>query len=251
MKFRRTPFLENNPGRLLLDDNLTKTFNNITDDLKKEITVQIQNEDSKRCLETESENKMPKKQVAELSKLSIEHHSKNEELEQYGRRLCLRVDGIPAVSNESSDDVMNLTKSLFKQANVSVPENVLDRAHRIGPVYNDRVSQKKCKSIIVRFTTSRHRTLFYRARKNIKSAEVKLDSTKSRFDLLKRANNHVKEICAINFFYTDVNCRLRVKFHDEKQEDIFSRRLKSCTISLIVKFKYALFYLSIILILQN
>ena len=117
---------------------------------------------------------MPKKQVAELSKLSIEHHSKNEELEQYGRRLCLRVDGIPAVSNESSDDVMNLTKSLFKQANVSVPENVLDRAHRIGPVYNDRVSQKKCKSIIVRFTTSRHRTLFYRARKNIKSAEVKL-----------------------------------------------------------------------------
>ena len=80
---------------------------------------------------------MPKKQVAELSKLSIEHHSKNEELEQYGRRLCLRVDGIPAVSNESSDDVMNLTKSLFKQANASVPENVLDRAHRIGPVYND------------------------------------------------------------------------------------------------------------------
>ena len=137
MKFRRTPFLENTPGRLLLDDNLTKTFNNIIDDLKKEITVQIQNEDSKRCQETESENKMPKKQVAELSKLSIEHHSKNEELEQYGRRLCLRVDGIPAVSNESSDDVMNLTKSLFKQANVSVPENVLDRAHRIGPVYND------------------------------------------------------------------------------------------------------------------
>ena len=57
---------------------------------------------------------MLKKQVAELSKLSIENQSKNEELEQYGRCLCLRVDGIPAVSNESSDDVMNLTKSLFK-----------------------------------------------------------------------------------------------------------------------------------------
>ena len=72
-----------------------------------------------------------------MSKLSIENHSKNEELEQNGMRLCLRVDGIPAVSNESSDDVMNLTKSLFKEAKVSVPENVLDHAHRIGPIYTD------------------------------------------------------------------------------------------------------------------
>ena len=48
---------------------------------------------------------MLKKQVAEFSKPSIENQSKNEEdLEQYGRRLCLRVDGIPAVSNESSDE---------------------------------------------------------------------------------------------------------------------------------------------------
>ena len=72
-----------------------------------------------------------------MSKLSIENHSKNEELEQNGMRLCLRVDGIPAVSNESSDDVMNLTKSLFKEAKVSVSENVLDCAHRIGPIYAD------------------------------------------------------------------------------------------------------------------
>ena len=31
----------------------------------------------------------------------------------------------------------------------------------------------------------------------------------------------MKEIRAINFCYADVNCRLRVKFHDEKQEEIF------------------------------
>ena len=43
------------------EEKLTKTFNNITDDLKKEITVQIQKEASKRCKEIESENKMPNK----------------------------------------------------------------------------------------------------------------------------------------------------------------------------------------------
>ena len=50
---------------------------------------------------------------------------------------------------------------------------------------------------------------------------MKLDLTKSRFNLLRKANDHVKEIPAISFCYVDVNCRLRVKFHDAKQKDIF------------------------------
>ena len=29
---------------------------------------------------------------------------KNEELEWYGRRVCVRVDGIPSVENEKSDE---------------------------------------------------------------------------------------------------------------------------------------------------
>ena len=58
--------------------------------------------------------------------------------------------------------------------------------------------------------------------KNLKSGfKVKFDLTKSRFNLLKKANNHVKEIPAINFCYADVNCHLLVKFHDAKQKDIF------------------------------
>ena len=119
----------------------------------------------------------------EFCKLSLENHSKNEELEQYGRRLCLRVNGVSAVSNQSADDTMNLTKSLFKEAKVSVPENVLYCSHRIGPIYNDRVSQKKCNSITVSIATFRHGIPFFRARKNLKSAKVKLDLTKLRFDL--------------------------------------------------------------------
>ena len=129
---------------------------------------------------------------------------------------------MPAVKNESSDDILEFTKSLFKEANVAFPDNVLDRAHRIGPSYTDRITSKKCKSIIVRFTTFRHRTLFYRARKNLKSGfKVKLNLTKSRFNLLTKANNHVKDIPAISFCYADVNCHLRVKSHDAKQQGIF------------------------------
>ena len=100
--------------------------------------------------------------------MNINNQSRNAELEKYGRRLCLRIDGVPRVKYESSDDVLEFTKSLFKEAKDAVPDNVLDRAHIIGSSYMDRVTNKKWKSIIVRFTTFRHRTLFYRARKNLK-----------------------------------------------------------------------------------
>ena len=111
---------------------------------------------------------MLKNQVVELRELNINNQSCNKELKQYGRRLCLRIDSVPTVQIESSDDVLEFTKSLFKEAKVAVPDNVLDRAHIIGSSYMDRVTNKKWKSIIVRFTTFRHRTLFYRARKNLK-----------------------------------------------------------------------------------
>ena len=77
------------------EEILTKTFNNIIADLKKEITKEIQHGVSKQCKQLDSENKMLKKQVVELRELNINNQSRNEELEQYGRRLCLRIDGVP------------------------------------------------------------------------------------------------------------------------------------------------------------
>ena len=38
----------------------------------------------------------------------------NEELEQYGRRLCVRIDGVPTVDNETSDEVRGKVKSQIK-----------------------------------------------------------------------------------------------------------------------------------------
>ena len=204
------------------EENLTNSFNNIIADLKKDITKEIENEVTKQCKQLDSENKMLKKQVAELRKANIDNQVQNEEIEQYGRRLCLRIDGVPTVKDETSDDVLKYTNSLFTEAKVDIPENVVDRAHRIGPTYTDKKSNKVCKSIIVRFTTFRHRTMFFRARKNLKKGvKVKLDLTKSRYNLLKQANEHVDEVPSIKFCYADVNCRLRVKFCDDKQKDLF------------------------------
>ena len=86
---------------------------------------------------------MLKKQLVELRELNINNQSRNEELEQYGRRFCLGIDGGHTVKNESSDHILDFTKSLFKEAKVEVSDNVLGRAHRIGPSHTDRITSKK------------------------------------------------------------------------------------------------------------
>ena len=202
--------------------SLTCTFNALINDLKAEITKEIKSEVSKQHEKLVSQNKMLQQQVSELGKLNFDNQAKNEELEQYGRHLCLCIDNIPLKNNKTSEDVLDSVKNLFELAEVNIFDMVVDRVHRIGRIYRDCTSNKNCKGIIVRFTTFRHRTMLYRVRSKLKGVKVRLDSTKSRYDLLNNANNHVKEIPTIRFCYVNVNCRLKVKFTSENQDVFFS-----------------------------
>ena len=56
---------------------------------------------------------------------------KNEELEQYGRRLYLRIEGFPPVENESLNDVLDMVKSLIKESGYEIPDAVINRAERV------------------------------------------------------------------------------------------------------------------------
>ena len=98
----------------------------------------------------------------------------NEELEQYGRRLCLRIGGVPSVEIENSDDILDKVKSLITEFGCEIPDAVIDRAHRIGKGYKNKTRNVPCKSIIVRFSTFRHRN-------KLKNAKVRLDLTKKRY----------------------------------------------------------------------
>ena len=44
---------------------------------------------------------------------------KNKELEQYDRKLCLRILGVPSV--EISDNVLNRVKSLIMESGCEIP----------------------------------------------------------------------------------------------------------------------------------
>ena len=112
-----------------------------------------------------------KAQNTQLHERCSESEKQIDELEQCGRKLCLRIPGISTEEKETSDSVLTkvITKEFIDQGGVNIPDSTIDRPHRIG----------KKKAVIVRFTTHGHRTLFYKAKKKIKSApEIHIDLTK-------------------------------------------------------------------------
>ena len=160
---------------------------NLKDEIIKEVEVMIKGKDEKIEL-LESKVAMLQTHVNNLKRSKCDY-SKVDDLEQYGRRLCLRIDGIKSSKDETSDQVLQIVKDKIKEANVEIPDLVLDRAHRVGKNYKDRNSQESCQSIIVRFSTFRHRTLLYRARKQFEGkCQIKLDLTKKRYAILYYLN---------------------------------------------------------------
>ena len=78
---------------------------------------------------------------------------------------CLRIKGIPRKEKGRSDEVLDQVRKLLEESEVTIPDAVLDRAHRIRKNNRDK---------IVRFTPFRHRTLFHRKRKTLKCKSVHL-----------------------------------------------------------------------------
>ena len=129
----------------------------------------------------------------------------------------LRVEGFPTENNESADDVLNKVRTLIKDSNVEIPDTVIDRAHRIGSRYKDRLTNQEHQSIIVRFTTFRHKNYVIqceieenKANANV-GIRIRLDLTKKRYAILLEARKTVEENPYVDYVLADVNCRLNVK----------------------------------------
>ena len=96
---------------------------------------------------------------------------------------------------------------------------MIDRAHRIGKGYVEKNSRKLCKSIIVRFSTFRHRTKFYRSRSKLKNnVKVKLDLTKNRYTIFTKAIETAKPSNVVDYVMVDINCRLKVVFKNGRSK---------------------------------
>ena len=163
-------------------------------------------EQKKIINELETKVSAPEFQVASLN-------DKAEESEQYSRRTCLRTEGVPLPKEErpkTAEEVVKIVKKLIAEAGVTIPDDAIDRAHRIGK--GKMVAGHRHRQIIVKFTTFRYRTLLYKARKVISPRyRIYLDLTKERKRVLDDINADLKERQLQNCFaFADINCRLCV-----------------------------------------
>ena len=84
-------------------------------------------------------------------------------MEEYGTRLCVRIDGVPTVDNNTSDEVLDKVKFVIEQISYDISDGVSNRFHRTGKRYNKKEkTNAPCENVIMRITTFRYRTMSYR-----------------------------------------------------------------------------------------
>ena len=153
--------------------------------------------------------------IVMLEKYIERIEDRNEENEQYQRRLCLRINGIEVSDDESGDDCLDQVKKVFEDIKVEVPDVAIDRAHRIGKVKRDN-NGKPQTQMIMRFTSWRFRNRVYSARKATRKYKIHLDLTKSRLNLINTANDLLVDAGRNKCFaFADVNCRPCLKLEDD------------------------------------
>ena len=108
-------------------------------------------------------------EIKELREELTETKTRLNELEQYSRRMCLNVSGIPEASNESTDQ---LVADIAKMAGVAIAPGDIDRTHRIG-----MKRQGQHRTIIARITTFAKRQELYDARKKLRTPKAFPGST--------------------------------------------------------------------------
>ena len=141
-----------------------------------------------------------------LSKVIERLDARIDDGEQYSRRMCLRFNGVSLSAESGKEDCAERVYDIIKDMGVDLPEDAIDRAHRIG-----RISEQGKQQIIVRFKSFRERTLVYKNRKKCKKASIFLDLTKKRLALLLWAKETIKNKTGIDFAFADINCNIGIR----------------------------------------
>lgn len=114
-----------------------------------------------------------------ISQLESQLIKKTDELEQYQRRQCLRIFGVPEEAGEDTDKIaMNVAEKI----GVKLVLSDIDRSHRVG------VKKDKPRPVIVKFTSYRKRSEVFRSKKLLKNTGVTIreDLSQIRYKLLQQ-----------------------------------------------------------------
>lgn len=117
---------------------------------------------TERISSLEKENIDLKQQNASLTSRVATLEKAVDQGEQYSRRNCLRITGVPEEATENTDDIV---LKLATDLGTDVQLNDIDRSHRVGRV---SAARTRPRDIIVKFSTFRARQKLYKVRTSLK-----------------------------------------------------------------------------------
>ena len=128
--------------------------------------------DERKALKDENkilqdENKILKATIRSIES-SLESVTRaNNDLEQYTRRECVEIRGIPVAATPSEEQTNNIVKDVGKLLGVDITENDISVSHRM-PQSQKHKGKPGPPAIIVKFARRDVKDNFYRARKQLK-----------------------------------------------------------------------------------
>lgn len=212
----------------IIKNTITEQVINSVAEMGKSLSDVIQTSINDRMTSLEQENKLLHNQVlelkTELDNMKMSSGKSLDTMEQYSRRNCLRIAGVPESPEENTDDII---LDIAKSANVALSLHDIDRSHRLQPrkpLNTDQSSRPR--DIIIKCVSYRSRDAFFRAKYHLKNSQcysnvyINEDLTRNRAALLKSARNlvKIKNSSVISAWSRDG--RIYVKYADESRRVI-------------------------------
>ena len=190
------------------EDDITKLKNIITS-LQKKVTNL---EDKVEKLDTKVESLESELKIAKNCSEVLS--TEVDRLQQYSRRNCLIVSGIPVKQNETTEDLKEaFQKEVLKDMGVQEEEYDFeyDKIHRVGK------ADGRKQNLIIRFRSHQFPSDVYHDRKRIKNKNIKIKPslTKKRTTLLRHATAQTNEDENVDFCFADVNGNIKIRFRNK------------------------------------
>ena len=168
----------------------TKTRELLSAEIEKMVEEKVKVKTAELSKSVESLKSDNENLKASVTKLEAKLITKIDDLEQYSRRSCVRIAGIPERDNENTDDhVLDLAARL----DIDIGPRDIDRSHRVGPISSDTNSiaddaqPRRPREIIVKLKGYQARLRLLQGRKTLRQNKenvyINEDLTKTRKSL--------------------------------------------------------------------
>ena len=129
----------------------------------------------------------------EITELRADFESRMDDIEQYSRRSCLVVTGVPEKVEESTDDI--ILNIAMQKLGIMLELHEIAESHRLGRKKESEDGQQRHRPIIAKFVNDRSRQKLFHQKKKLKGTGISIfeNLTQRRAQLMK----DVKKIAGV------------------------------------------------------